>query len=219
MSVIKLIRRSQKLLFPLSKGRRCCCECCLYDGDCIHRNETPDGVCDDPTFPDPFRGTITVSWCGLSITFSMDERPSSPSSAISVGPIETGFEKPCGTTIFDGQEYEVTYKYEQAWIYILGGGYDGSLWVPGEVPYASSRCVRILFPIITRLQGVLVINRDGGELDLGYAGNDQEQFVFVQDHCRRELLIPLPFVTPDCGDSPGHKHCRVDPIVSVMELT
>lgn len=215
MSEIKLIRRSEKLLYPLSKGKRCCCECCLYDGECLKRNATPDGECDSPFDATTFRGTITVAWCGLSFEFSMADRPAQPNFAIGVGPVDSGYEQDCGEILWNGNMEPVRYKYEKKSLLILGGGY-----IPANgygPPNASPECLRIWFPIVTLLQGVLVIYPGGQEFAFAFASADQENFVFTQDVCRRNTLWRVPGGGNDCNNDPNHLHCRVDPTVTVNE--
>jgi hypothetical protein len=214
-----ILRRKKKLLFlgGLAGTKTCCCDCCVYEGECIKRQQIPDGECDHPYDIDAFNGTVTVSWCGLSITFRLEDRPGPPNYAIATGPVDTGYEQACGTTIFNGTEFDVTYKNEQAWIYILGGGYDPTRFPDNNPVNASSDCLRMWFPIVTRLQGQLTINDGTREIFLDYAPNDQEQFVFFQDICRRSLLTRVPGGGNGCNNDPNHLHCRTDPVVTINE--
>jgi hypothetical protein len=215
-----IMRRKGKLLFfnALGTTKKCCCECCVYEGDCIKRSDIPDGECDAVPPFDAFRGTIKVEWCGLSFTFSQEDRPAQPNFGIGVTDVPTGYEQSCGTANWFGTDYEATYKNETKSLIIGGGGYDGSLWSSGTFPYASPPCVRIWFPVSTVLKGQLWITPDNDqERFFDFAGSDAESFVFVQDHCRRNHLVRIPGGGNSCNSDPNHLHCRTDPIVTINE--
>jgi len=208
-----IVRRKKKLLYlgAFGKSLRCCCECCIYEGDCIKRRYIPNGDCENPYEVDRFRGTITVEWCGISYTFSPDDRPAQYNFAIGPAPISTGNETACGTIFFTGQTRPVLYKDEQAFLYILGG--------PASPPDdASADCLRIFVPIATRLQGALhVVYEDGSTFGYDLAQSDQEFFVFTQDQCRRNKLVRVGASGNSCTGSGEHLFCRVNPVVTVNE--
>lgn len=208
-----IVRRKKKLLYlgGLGGSLRCCCECCVYDGDCVKRRYIPDGACENPYEFDRFKGTITVEWCGISYTFNPDDRPGQYNFAI--GPLEprsTGNECDCGTIFFTGQTRPRKYKDELAQLFILGG--------PSSPPDdASADCLRIFVPIHTSLRGALnVVYEDESTYAYDYALSG-EYFVFTQDQCRRNKLVRLPGFGNICHDKPEHMFCRVDPVVTVNE--
>lgn len=206
-----IVRRKKKPLYfgAFGKSLRCCCECCVYEGDCIKRKNIPDGECENPYDFDRFKGTITVEWCGLSYTFDPDDRPAQYNFGIGPSPISTGNESECGEFFFDGAIRERIYKDELAQLTILGG--------PASPPDdASPECLRIFVPIETRLTGALHLVLSGGTFGYDYTAST-EYFVFTQDQCRRTKLVRLPGTGNICHTEPEHMFCRVDPVVTINE--
>jgi hypothetical protein len=216
-----IMRRKGKLLFlgALGTTKKCCCECCVYEGDCIKRSDIPDGECDPVPPFDEFRGTINVEWCGLSFTFRPEDRPGQDNFGIGISGVPTGYEQACGTANWFGTDYDATYKNETKSLFILGGGYNlAPFWQPGDFPYASAPCIRIFFPIQTVLKGQLWIQPPGDrEIFFDWAGTDSEYFVFIQDHCRRNHSVRVPGGGNSCNNDPNHLHCRTDPVVTINE--
>jgi hypothetical protein len=180
-------------------GRKRCCE---VDGVCVE--VTPETQCDgNKTLFQDFLGTVTVSWCGLSITFALGDIPGQANFAIGVSG-QDPFEKACGTVNWYGSDVPATYKDETKYLNIL------RLSNP-------SPCSQIAFAINTALQGWIVIDGGNGDIYIGGAGSDQKLFVFQKSACGQEsLTLDQADVDIGCGGN-AHKHCNDPPVITINE--
>ena len=177
--------------------------CCEVGGQCVPVTE--ETACEsEPVLVGGFAGTITVAWCGLSITFGLGEVPQQPNFAIGVSGAD-GFEKACGTQNWFGTDFPATYKNEVKYLNILR--YSG----------AADSCASIAFSINTRLEGELIINDGTRDISFGGSGSDQKVFSFIKLACGQTILTLLEAdVNINCGGN-AHKHCNELPTVTINE--
>lgn len=177
--------------------------CCEVGGQCVTVAEgTP---CEStPVLVGGFAGTVTVTWCGLSITFGLGDVPQQPNFAIGTsGP--DGFEKACGTQNWFGTDFPATYKNETKYLNILK--YQG----------AADPCASISFAINTSLVGELIINDGTRDISFGSSGSDQKLYGFRKLACGQTSLTLLQSdVDITCGGN-AHKHCNEFPVVTINE--
>jgi hypothetical protein len=177
--------------------------CCEVGGQCVPVAEgTP---CEStPVLVGVFAGTVTVTWCGLSITFGLGQVPQQPNFSIGTsGP--DGFEKACGTANWFGTDFPATYKNETKYLNILK--YQGT----------ADPCASISFAINTSLIGELIINDGTRDISLGSSGSDQKNYGFRKSVCGQTSLTLLSSdVDITCGGN-AHKHCNEFPVVTINE--
>lgn len=184
---------------PCCDGRKRCCE---VGGECVEA--TPETNCDgNRTLLEDFLGTVTVSWCGLSITFALADIPWQSNFAIGVsGP--DPFEKACGTVNWFGSDVPAKYKDETKYLNILRAS---------SVP----SCSPVAFAINTALQGWVVIETENGDIYVDGAGSDQKLFVFQRSACgQQSLALVQADVDVRCGGN-AHKHCNDPPVITINE--
>lgn len=176
--------------------------CCKVGNQCVSVGESTQ--CESsPTLVTAFVGTVTVAWCGLSITFGLGDVPQNPNFGIGTsGP--DGFEKACGTQNWFGTDFPATYKNETKYLNIIRGT-------------DATGCCRVRFNINTSLLGEIIINDGSRDISFGGSGSDQKTYSYCRTVCGDELLTVFDQdVNINCGGD-AHKHCNELPTVTINE--
>lgn len=212
-------------------------KCCLDDGECV-----PTQGCDQEPLG-PFNGSVTVSWCGVSYTFTPNDLLPETGGFCNwaIGPTEgtpTGYsDASCSSICWFGSSNDMRYEDEEAFLFITND------CITGECPPFAGPCGpcgRLRFVIGCGLRGVLFFEGFGsGQVGYDYASGGAKTWLYAQDQCGQESLTLLNqdncifcgtardacdpdansaiACPPDERPSFGNAACNVEPTVTLNE--